>query len=108
MWDMNDLVEARWVEGSTLFIRFDDGTAGHVDLSGYRGRGSIFEPLREIGFFKGFVIDGGTLAWPNGADIAPERLYEMVIKQNVQVTSGRMAAPQDAVQDARVKEQSAE
>jgi len=108
MWDMNDLVEARWVEGSTLFIRFNDGTAGHVDLSGYRGRGAIFEPLREIGFFKGFAIEGGTLAWPNGADIAPERLYEMVIQQNVQVTSGRMAAPQDAVQDARVKERSAE
>ena len=40
--------------------------------------------------------------------VAPERLYEMVIQQNVQVTSGRMAAPQDAVQDARVKERSAE
>jgi len=108
MWDMNDLVEARWVEESTLFIRFDDGTAGRVDLSGYRGRGAIFEPLREIGFFKGFVIEGGTLAWPNGADIAPERLYEMVAQQKAPVASGHIAAPQDAVQDAGVKERSAE
>jgi len=44
MWDMNDLVEARWVEESTLFIRFDDGTAGRVDLSGYRGRGAMSGP----------------------------------------------------------------
>ena len=108
MWDMNDLVEARWVEGSTLFIRFDDGTAGHVDLSGYRGRGAIFEPLREIGFFKGFVIEGGTLAWPNGADIAPERLYEMVAQQKAPVASGHLADLQGDVQDPRVNEQADE
>ena len=105
MWNMNDLVEARWVEGSTLFIRFDDGTAGPVDLSGYRGRGAIFEPLREIGFFKGFAIEGGTLAWPNGADIAPERLYEMVSQQKAPVASGQLANLEDGVQDPCVIEQ---
>ena len=108
MWDMNDLVEARWVEESTLFIRFDDGVAGQVDLSGYRGRGAIFEPLRDPGFFKQFAIEGGTLAWPNGADIAPERLYEMVVQQKAPVASGQLAEPQNAVQDSRANDRVAE
>lgn len=109
IWNMNDLVEARWVEGSTLFIRFDDGTAGQVDLSGYRGRGSIFEPLRDLDVFKRFAIEGGTLAWPNGADIAPERLYAMAARDMVTgpqapATSGQQAIPHVAVQKTGVDE----
>ena len=103
MWDMNDLVEARWVEGSTLFIRFDDDTAGHVDLSEYRGHGVIFEPLRDLGFFKQFSIESGTLAWPNGADIAPERLYEMLNQQGRPFVRGEMPGPRGTVADARSK-----
>jgi hypothetical protein len=108
MWDMNEVVEARWVDGSTLFIRFDDGTAGHVDLSGYRGSGTIFEPLRDLGFFKRFDIEGGALVWPNGADIAPERLYELVNQQNRPFGRGDMAEPKSAVADVHVKNDSDE
>ena len=40
--------------------------------------GQVFEPLKNPSYFARFFIDGGTVAWPNGADIAPETLHERV------------------------------
>ncbi len=78
MWNMTNICRAQHVNGYVVELEFDDGTAGQVDLSAYVRRGPIFEPFADVAFFRQFRIEGGTLAWPNGADIAPERLYEML------------------------------
>jgi hypothetical protein len=78
MWDLNDVTEIKYTGGYRYHIVFDDGTSGEVDFSGYLNQGPVFAPLRDPEFFKKARIEGGTIAWPNGADVAPESLYERV------------------------------
>jgi hypothetical protein len=78
MWNMNDVVEVKYKSGFVYHVVFDDGKSGDVDFSEYIGRGPVFEPLRDLALFKKATIEGGTISWPNGADVAPETLYEKV------------------------------
>ena len=73
------VVEARYVTGYVVWLKFRDGTAGEVDLAAEL-RGPIFEPLRDLETFKQLRIhpDFHTLVWPNGADFAPEFLHRAV------------------------------
>ena len=60
-----------------LRLLFDDGTAGDVDLSSMVWKG-VFAPLRDPEYFAKVKVDteATTVVWPNGADLAPETLYE--------------------------------
>lgn len=64
-----------------LHVGFSDGAEGDVDVSDLQDAGGVFEPLRDPAFFaKAFVDSGaGTVAWPNGADLAPEGLHAELV-----------------------------
>ena len=72
------LVDARVGDDHRVHVRFEDGLAGEVDLSYLLDYGGVFEPLRDIDYFRQLRADSeaGTIVWPNKADIAPEALYE--------------------------------
>ena len=71
------IIEARQVRGYVVSVRFQDGVEGEVDLQPQL-YGEIFEPLKDPEYFRQFRLDPDlhTLVWPNGADFAPEFLYE--------------------------------
>jgi Protein of unknown function (DUF2442) len=59
-----------------LEIAFADGTKGTISLKD-RLFGPVFEPLRDPSFFAQVAVDEfGVVSWPNGADLAPDALYE--------------------------------
>ena len=77
---MEQLVDVTGVEvvaDHMLRLTFADGTIGDVDFADHEWRG-VLEPLRDSTFFAEVRIDpeAGTLAWPNGIDLAPELLHE--------------------------------
>jgi hypothetical protein len=74
-----DVLEARYVRDYVVWLRFRDGTAGEVDL-GPELWGEVFEPLRDVEYFKQFAVhpEFHTLVWPNDADFAPEFLHDAV------------------------------
>jgi uncharacterized protein DUF2442 len=69
------VVQAEYIDGFRIRLFFNDGLVGEVDF-GRLLHGPVFEPLKAKSYFQRFFIDGGTITWPNGADIAPETLYE--------------------------------
>lgn len=71
------LREAKYQGDYRIWLRFADGTEGVVDLKDELW-GEIFEPLKDKARFAEVSCDKelGTIVWPNGADFAPEFLYQ--------------------------------
>ncbi len=69
------VVHAEYLDGFRIRVVFNDGVEGTIDFSKWL-TGPVFEPLKDRAYFARFFIEGGTVAWPNGADIAPETLHE--------------------------------
>ncbi len=77
------LIDARYVKGYVLRLKFSDGVEGEIDLAAEL-YGPIFEPLKDPEIFRRFRIDSElhNVVWPNGADFAPEFLHD-----NLRVTA---------------------
>lgn len=69
------VVEAKHEGRFRIRLVFKDKTTKTVDFRPWL-KGPVFAPLKDVKYFHRFFLDGGTVAWPNGADIAPEALYD--------------------------------
>ena len=71
-----DITDVDVVGDHRLRLTFEDGTVGDVDFSNREWRG-VLEPLGDSSYFARVTVDpeAGTIACPNGVDLAPEPLY---------------------------------
>ena len=69
------VVRAAYLGGFRIHVTFNDNSEAILDFQQWL-KGPVFEPLREHSYFRRFFLEGGTVVWPNGADIAPETLYQ--------------------------------
>ncbi len=76
-----EISKANYIEDYKIEIQFNNGEIYAVDLMNELN-GSIFVPLKDIAFFKDFSIVYNTIEWKNGADFAPEYLYELAKLQS--------------------------
>ena len=75
---MEKITQVNILDNYRLEISFNDGVTGIVSLAD-RLFGPVFEPLKDPAFFaKAQVDEFGAVAWPNGADLAPDALYEQL------------------------------
>lgn len=72
------ITELEVVGSHRLRLTFNDGTTKVVNVRPLLD-GPIFKPLTDQGYFAQVELDPvcGTAVWPNGADLAPEALYEL-------------------------------
>lgn len=69
------VTKAEYLKDYTIKIYFNNGNEKIVDLSNEL-YGTVFEPLKNIDYFKNFSICCNTISWFNGADFAPEFLND--------------------------------
>ncbi len=74
---------------SQLRVSFVDGTIGDIDMRRFLSSSNIdatvFEPLRNPAFFSQVKVLLGTVQWPNGADLAPDAMYDAIREHGVWV-----------------------
>ena len=79
---MQRVIDVRAQEPYLIWVRFDDGAEGTIDLIPLIGKG-VFAKLADPKVFAQVYIDPvtHTVAWPQGIDLCPDSLYEDICKQ---------------------------
>ena len=80
-----DIVEVKVVKNYILYVRFEDGTSGEIDISKIVPFEGVFSKLKDPSYFKTVRVDKdlGTIVWESGADIAPDYLYSIISHKTI-------------------------
>ncbi len=74
-----------------IHVVFNDGAEATVDCESWLD-GPVFEPLKDSRYFSRLFVEAGAVVWPNGADLAPETLYEAARQENADQRSHATAS----------------
>ena len=81
---MIEVREAKYQEGYKIWLSFNTGESGVVDLTYLLHKYKAAAPLDKKEFQKFYLDEWPTLAWPCGFDLAPESLYERATGKRVE------------------------
>jgi hypothetical protein len=76
-----EIKQASYINDYKLLLKFSNGAEMTVDLENELN-GTVFTPLKDKSKFRKFSIVFNTIEWENGADFAPEYLYELALAQH--------------------------
>lgn len=83
------VISVRILAEARLQVTFVDGTAGEVDMRAFlrnpKISGTVFEALRDPAIFAQARVTLGAIQWPNGADLAPDAMYDAIREHGVWV-----------------------
>ncbi len=84
---LKDIVEARPAGEYKLYVRFEDGVEGEIDLSKLIEIEGVFATLRDVREVAKVRVDAehGTVSWPNGADLDPDVLYSLLTGKPIEL-----------------------
>jgi hypothetical protein len=76
------LTSVQALPDARLRVTFVDGLSGEVDLRAFLAKsevdGTVFETLRDPKVFERVTLVLGAVSWPNGADLAPDAMYDAI------------------------------
>lgn len=70
------VVDVDYIKDYELLLKFSDGAVKRVDLQPFL-TGEVFGELLDKDKFIQYGLTPTTIEWANGADLAPEFLYEI-------------------------------
>ncbi len=73
---MLKIVSADYIKDYQILLTFNDGERRLADLKPYL-KGEVFGELKDLNLFTRYGLTGYTIEWENGADLAPEFLYDI-------------------------------
>ena len=87
-----NVTKAKYIKNYEVQLTFNNGEIKSVDLKDmvFKDHRKIFEPLRDLDYFKKFKIQFNTITWPNELDPAPEYLYKLATEQENKTTTNKV------------------
>lgn len=78
-----DIIKVKVLTGHTIYVQFEDGIEGEVDIAKIIPFEGIFSKLKDPEYFATVKINPevGTIVWDNGADLAPDFIYSIITQK---------------------------
>ncbi len=80
---LHDVIKVKPLEAYRLYLWFDDGLEGVINVRQVIKFEGVFHPLQDPAYFKQVFVhpELGTVCWPNQADLDSDVLYQLIVEE---------------------------